>query len=83
MRRRRRRSGGITFGTVLALAFTLLVLGGLAYLLPKLAGDIDLRVDPQRLGVAVDAALRGVPNASVLPAAQPEATPATAPATGG
>ena len=79
MRRRRRRSGGITFGTVLALAFTLLVLGGLAYLLPKLAGDIDLRVDPQRLGVAVDAALRGVPNASVLPAAQPEATPATAP----
>jgi len=62
------------------LTLTALVVSGCVFLFPKLVGNIELRVDPQQMGVAINQAVRGISSgqgaqATVLP----DATPATAP----
>ena len=80
MRRQRRRTGGVSLGTLVILILTGLVVGGCVLLFPKLVGNIELRVDPQTVGVALDSALRGVPSGTDGSGnAEPDATPATAP----
>lgn len=86
MRKRRGRTGGVSLGTAVSLVLTVLVLGGCIYLLPKLVGHIELRVDAQRIGVALDDALRGVQgspeavgNPEAISSLAPGTTPATAP----
>lgn len=56
MRKRRRLTSGLSLGTVAALALLGLVIAGCVLLLPKLIGNIDLRVDSQRVGVAIESA---------------------------
>ncbi|MDD3214738.1 MAG: CapA family protein, partial [Eubacteriales bacterium] len=84
MRRRRRRRGGVSFGTVVTLVLTGLVLAGCIYLFPKLVGDIDLRVDPQTVSVAIDDSLRSLRGETAVQSSNisPGATPATAPPMG-
>lgn len=87
MAKRRRRTSGVSLGTVVTIILVALVVFGSAVLLPKLMGDIDTRVDAQRVGVAllgaVDGAQQGasaqstpIPSAMVeLPTDAPTATP--------
>ena len=85
MRRRSRRTGGLSFGTIAALTLLGLVAIGCVFLFPRLMGNVQLRIDPQRVGVAIDSSLRSLRNLSAAPAgtvssgAVPNATPATAP----
>ena len=58
MRSRRRRSSGVSLGTIVVLVLTALVIGGCAVLLPRLIGDIELRVDAERVGVAINASIQ-------------------------
>ena len=57
MRKRRRDTSGISLGTVLTLAMIGMVVAGAIWLFPRLAGDINTRVDPARVGVAFQSAL--------------------------
>lgn len=80
MRRQRRRTSGVSVGTVMILTLLGLIVGGCVLLFPTLIGDIELRVDPQKIGVALDSSLRGQRSATNgEQTASPEATPATAP----
>ncbi len=80
MRRRRRRTNGISLGTITTLILLGLVVGGGVYLYPRLAGNVQLRVDPQRVSVAIDESLRSLRGETAAPKnAAPDATPATAP----
>ena len=85
MRRRRRRTGGLSFGTIAALTLLGLVAVGCVFLFPRLMGNVQLRIDPQRVGVAIDSSLRSLrslsdnPTNTAAPSIAPDATPATAP----
>ena len=83
MRRQRRRTSGLSLGTVMALTLTGLVIAGCVLLLPRLIGNIELRVDSAQVGVAIQSVLK---EAVARPAGQtaeaPNATPATAPPIG-
>ena len=89
MAKRRRRTSGVSLGTVVTLVLVALVVAGSAMLFPKLMGDIDTRVDAQRVGVAIRGAVSGGQDAGVatpVPESQPtfdvptEAPTATVPA---
>ena len=80
MRRRGRRTSGVSLGTIVVLTLMGLVIAGCVMLFPKLIGQIELRVDPQKIGVAIDSSIAGWGSQS----GQTEnntalATPATAP----
>ncbi|MCE5344031.1 MAG: CapA family protein [Eubacteriales bacterium] len=80
MRKRRRRTSGVSLGTILTLTLLGLVISGCVLLLPKLMGSINDRVDAQRVSVAIDASLRSLHGDTATPAGlSPNATPATAP----
>lgn len=84
MAKRRRHTRGVSLGTVVTLVLLALVGVGCAALFPRLAGDIQLRVDVQQVGVAVGNALQGrdasqgataAPQATMLPEMPPTAAP--------
>lgn len=80
MRRQRRRRSGVSLGTVVILTLLGLIVGGCILLFPKLVGNIELRVDPQQVGVAINNAVRSVSAGnSSLTDLSAEETPATAP----
>ena len=80
MRKRRRRTSGVSLGTIATLTLLGLVVAGCVYLFPKLVGNIELRVDPQTVSVAIDSSLRSLRGQSTAQqSASPGATPATAP----
>ena len=80
MRRQRGHRGGLSLGTVVMLLLTGLVIGGCVMLFPKLVGNIELRVNPQQMGVAINSAVRGLGSGqNAQPEGAPGATPATAP----
>ncbi len=56
-RRRRVRRRGVSPGTVIMLTLTALVLAGFCVLMPKLTGNVDVRVDAAELAVAIDSSL--------------------------
>jgi poly-gamma-glutamate capsule biosynthesis protein CapA/YwtB (metallophosphatase superfamily) len=60
MRNRRRRTRGVSAGTVITLLLTVLVTVGCVLLFPKLVGDIELRVDPESIGVAFRDSIDGL-----------------------
>jgi len=80
MRRQHRRTSGVSVGTVMILTLLGLIVGGCVLLFPSLIGDIELRIDPQKIGVALDSTLRSerTDNAAEQ-TTLPETTPATAP----
>jgi poly-gamma-glutamate synthesis protein (capsule biosynthesis protein) len=80
MRKRRRRNGGVSLGTIAALLLTGLVIAGCVALFPKLMGSVSERVDAQRVSVAIDSSLRSLRGETAAPVvASPDTTPATAP----
>jgi poly-gamma-glutamate capsule biosynthesis protein CapA/YwtB (metallophosphatase superfamily) len=80
MRKRRRRAKGVSLGTISALVLTALVAAGCAFLFPKLMGDVQLRIDPQRVSVAIGSSLQAISgNLTITESNAPSTTPATAP----
>jgi hypothetical protein len=80
MRKRRRRTHGISLGTIVSLTLLGLVIAGCVFLFPKLMGSIDDRVDAQSVSVAIGASLRSLRGETEAPVSfSPEVTPATAP----
>ena len=80
MRRRGRRTSGVSLGTIAALTLIGLVIAGCVLLFPKLIGHIELRVDPQKIGVAIDSSIAGWGSQSDQASnVAVQATPATAP----
>lgn len=88
MAKRRRHTRGVSLGTVVTLVLLALVGVGCAALLPKLAGDIQLRVDARQVGVAVSDALQGraasqgstaAPQATLQPDMPPTSVPTATP----
>ena len=81
MRKRHRQYRGVSLGTVITLTLTALVLVGCIFVLPKLAGNIELRVDAAHVGVAIQEALRAPreqSTADVQPTLVPDAPPVVA-----
>ncbi len=80
MKKRRRARRGVSFGTVVMLSLTALVLAGFCTILPKLTGNTDVRIDASELAVAIDSSfsqIAAVSNAALKdrPATQgPQAT---------
>lgn len=60
MRYRRGRTSGISFGTIVAVLLTTAVIVGCVALFPRLMGNIEQRVDPQQVSVALDSSLRAL-----------------------
>ncbi len=71
MRQKRRRSG-VSTGTMATLVVLALVIGGCAFLLPRLLGHVEQRVSPRQVGVALEKSWQAIGD-SVLH--QPTATP--------
>ncbi len=83
MRKRHRRTSGVSLGTIAVLTLLGLVVIGCAYLFPRLIGNINTRVDAQQVSVAIDDSLRSlrgqITNSISVTAPSPDETPATAP----
>lgn len=54
----RGRRKGVSFGTVFMLMMTVLVVAGFGYLVPRLTGTADIRIDARELFVAMDSTVR-------------------------